>query len=89
MQERTFSKAGWPELCPVKFSIPGGFMIVMDRARPLTDGEWEFFQAPGNHDGDSLVQIFVNKPTYKVPCEIKQDSFGVLNHKLVVVDYGN
>jgi hypothetical protein len=43
MQERAFSKTGWPELCPVKFYIPGGFLVVMPYARPLTFEEWRAF----------------------------------------------
>src|SRR5947209_2942513 len=43
MQERRFAAEGWPELCPVSFSIPGGFLIVMPRARTLTPAEWEVF----------------------------------------------
>jgi hypothetical protein len=43
MQERTFGAEGWPELCPVSFAIPGGFLVVMPRARPLTDAEWAAF----------------------------------------------
>src|ERR1044071_6840615 len=40
MQEAIFSKTGWPELCPVVFSIPGGWLLVMRRAKVLTDEEW-------------------------------------------------
>ncbi|RZN33769.1 hypothetical protein [Bradyrhizobium sp. Leo121] len=41
MQERKFAAEGWSELCPVCFSVPGGFLVVMPRADPLTDGEWQ------------------------------------------------
>jgi hypothetical protein len=40
MQETGFAAEGWPELCPVSFSFPGGFLVVMPRARPLADDEW-------------------------------------------------
>ena len=43
IQEREFSLTGWPELCPVIFSAPGGFLTVMPRAAPLSDGEWSTF----------------------------------------------
>jgi len=43
MQERKFAWEGWPELCPVCFSVPGGFLIVMPRARPLTEAQWQHF----------------------------------------------
>jgi hypothetical protein len=32
MQEAQFSKTSWPELCPVLWSLPGGFLVVMPRA---------------------------------------------------------
>jgi hypothetical protein len=41
MQEKRFAATGWPELCPVAFSLPGGLLIVMSRATPLTDAEWK------------------------------------------------
>ena len=43
MQERDFAAERWPELCPVLFSMPGGLLIVMPWARPLTAAEWEAF----------------------------------------------
>ena len=79
MQEVTFSKAGWPELCPVVFSIPGGWLIVMKRARPLTDQEWWGFDP----------NTFVEPGEYVVPAETKRDSFGILDGRIVAVDYGN
>jgi Protein of unknown function (DUF3606) len=41
LQEKRFAATGWPELCPVAFSLPGGLLIVMPRATPLTDAEWK------------------------------------------------
>jgi hypothetical protein len=43
MQERSFAAEHWPELCPLCFSAPGGFLVVMPRARPLTYAEWQHF----------------------------------------------
>jgi hypothetical protein len=31
------------ELCPVRFYIPGGFLVVMPYARPLTPEQWQAF----------------------------------------------
>jgi len=78
MQEREFSATGWPELCPIEFSIPGGWLVIMPRATPLFDHEWESVRADWAERGD-----------YTVPVEMKQDSFGILDGKLVVVDYGS
>jgi hypothetical protein len=41
MQEKSFAAEGWPELCSVRFFIPDGFLVVMPRARPLTDAQWQ------------------------------------------------
>ena len=79
MQEATFARAGWPELCPVVFSIPGGWLVVMRRAKPLSDAEWEAFDAPA----------FCETADYLIPAEFKQDSFGMLDGRIVAVDYGN
>ena len=40
MQERQFSKSDMEGLCPVIFSIPGGFLNVMPYALPFTDDEF-------------------------------------------------
>ncbi|MDP3740344.1 MAG: hypothetical protein Q8R02_23355 [Hyphomonadaceae bacterium] len=79
MQEREFARAGWPELCPVTFSIPGGWLVVMRRARPLTPAEWSDFRP---YD-------FCNLDDRVIPAEAKYDSFGVLDGSIVAVDYGN
>ena len=79
MQEVTFSRTGWPELCPVVFALPGGFLNVMRRAEPLT--REEFFALD--------FKAFVEKPDYHVPVEDKLDSFGKLNGEIVAVDYGS
>lgn len=79
MQEARFSKTGWPELCPVIFSVPGGFLNIMYRAAPL---EHEAFMQMSFND-------FVERPEYRVPVEDKRDSFGVLDGRIVAVDYGS
>lgn len=81
-QEAIFSKTGWPELCPVIFSVPGGWLLVMKRAKTLTDDEWISMD-------EQEIHQFVTKPDYTVPCELKPDSFGWLDGRLVVVDYGD
>jgi hypothetical protein len=79
MQERQFSRIGWEELCPVLFSIPGGWMVVMPRAIPLTDEEWEALD----------TYAFIDKRDGRVPVEEKQSSFGWLNGRIVAIDYGS
>ena len=82
MQEREFSRAEWPELCPVVFSLPGGWIVVMRRAEPLTDAEWSSFD-------EAWYWKFCEPADYHVPVEQKQSSFGKLDGKIVAVDYGN
>lgn len=79
MQERTFGRAGWPTLCPVVWSMPGGWLTIMRRARPLTDAEADGF------DFGALI----SHPDYPAPAEPKPDSFGWIDGRVVAVDYGN
>ena len=79
MQERQFARAGWPQLCPVVFSVPGGWLLVMRRAEMLSDDEWREFD-PAR---------FCETPDYVVPAEFKRDSFGKVDGRIVAIDYGN
>lgn len=82
MQEVEFSRAGWPELCPVVWSIPAGFLVVMRRAAPLTEEQWDEF-LPNIKDG------WLVGDDYYVPAESKINNFGLLNGRIVAIDYGN
>jgi hypothetical protein len=113
MQEREFAAEEWPELCPVRFSIPGGFLVVMPRARPLTSREWaaidyrgfvtrgdgyveenfnnlarEWRQGEPGQPLHSLVGGAAEPSSGLVPVEYKLGSFGVLDGRIVAVDYG-
>lgn len=79
MQEARFSRTGWPELCPVLWAIPGGWLLVMKRATPLTKVEFDVFMHTEGLD----------KGAYLIPAEAKPDSFGWFNGKIVAVDYGD
>lgn len=79
MQERDFSTLSSDKLCPIVLSLPGGFLNVMPRCNPVTETAWEnldaeFFQYDDTHD-------------CPLPVECKRDSFGVLNGRVVCVDY--
>lgn len=82
-QEREWSRAKYPELCPVLFADPLGLVVIMPRCeiltRELTGLEYHAFFGPINEATRS----------YRVPTENKPDSFGYLNGRLVAVDYGN
>lgn len=80
MQERKFWTTKDARLCPVRFGVPGGWFIVMSRARPLTRDEWYVFDVERFRDtGEGMV----------VPSESKMDSYGILDNRIVAVDYGN
>lgn len=79
MQEITFARTQWKELCPVLFYIPGGFLVVMPRVQILTDEEFLAIN----------LNEFLDTGDYYVPAERKANSFGWLNGEIVAVDYGN
>jgi len=81
MQEKEFSKIKnmKNKLCPVIFSLPLGFLIVMPKIQILKEGELT---------KEELI-IFCISEEFLVPAELKYDSFGYLNGKLVAVDYGS
>lgn len=78
MQEVDFSRAGWPELCPIVFAVPGGWLTVMRRARVMTESEWVEFDVDTFCNGSNII-----------PAEPKHDSFGWLDGKIVAIDYGS
>ena len=78
MQEREFGRAGWPGICPVICSLPGGWLVVQRRALVMTEEEFAAFDAAA----------FVANPEYTIPAELKADSFGWLDGMPVAVDYG-
>lgn len=78
MQERDFSATGWPELCPVVASIPGGWLVVMRRAREMTDDEFAAFDAKNFCENEDRI----------IPAEHKSNSFGWLDGRIVAFDYG-
>jgi len=64
-------------LCPIKFSIPSGFLVVMPRCLPLNQEEWEIY-----FDFDEFCR------EAGVWVEPKIDSFGRYQGRIVAVDYG-
>lgn len=79
---------GDERLCPVLFSLPLGFLVVMPRCEPVNREYWEVRNGPYDWDafwlGDDDEEI---KLTDMV--EDKWDSLGILNGRLVAVDYGS
>ena len=81
MEEREFAANGWPEFCPVVFSLPGGWLVIMRRAQPLTD---EFLLT-----FDRLDFLMPEDGRLFPEVEPKDDSFGMLDGRVVIVDYGS
>ncbi len=79
MQETTFSRMKSDLLMPVKFSIPGGWLVIMPRGRPLTEEDHE--QYPHLPQWDDKLQ-------FKLPVENKRDSYAWYQGRIVAVDYG-
>lgn len=73
MRERAYWRfQTFPKLCPIVFSIPGGFINIMKRATPLSIEEF-----------NDLNWVLFDR----IPCERKLSSYGLLEGKIVVVDY--
>lgn len=85
MQEAEFSRA-FPDddrLCPVQFALPLGLLVVMPRATPLTDEE---FDANESHLHASFAVSAAG--SFVVPVEWKPSSFGWLDGEITAIDYG-
>jgi hypothetical protein len=89
MQERGIWVLGWPQLCPVLFALPGGWLLVMRRARPLTMDEWQALDVAEFRKHRVREQDGPESYDGIVPVEDKQDSFGVVDGRIVAVDYGS
>jgi len=77
MQEVEFSSLN-NKACPVLFHIFGGWLLVMPRCEPLSDNDWNMIKS--TCVGDWLP----------IPVEYrKRDSFGILDGRIVAVDYGS
>lgn len=63
------------KLCPVRFKSPLGLILVMDRAEPLKDYEY---------DKDAFDFIFEN-----LPLDNKIINFGRIKDRVVLIDYAD
>ena len=79
MNEVEFNRLKDPRLAKVIFHLPAGFLVVMKKAKPLGIHEWnrkKFAEFSARHKG------------FVLPTELKPDSFGYIEGKLVAIDYG-
>lgn len=79
LQERYWSRFKYPQLCPVVFSDIFGLFVVMPRCEKVSSNleETEFEEFIKIPDGLGTL-----------PAENVAENFGLLNGKLVIVDYG-
>ena len=77
INEVRFNRLKDSRLAPVVFWIPFGLFLVMKRANPLI-----------NFDKKLLTDFCLEKNGLVLPVELKKDSFGYINNKLVAIDYG-
>lgn len=66
-------------LCPIRFSLPGGFLNVMPRCEALQ---------PSDKLGDTYADYYIRRYD-DLPVENKADSFGYYQGNLVAIDYGD
>lgn len=69
---------------PVIFHIPGGWLNVYRRAEPLTEIQWISFDY---HYHCNYTCRLVDRFVHMNFIENKYDSFGIVDDKIVAVDY--
>lgn len=87
LQEKELSKLKWSQLCPVIFSFLFSFVIVMPKCRELSNDEFCNLDLETCLEDPYMIKIYQNG--YHIKVENKTNSFGWLNGKIVVFDYGN
>lgn len=76
MTEARIAREGHPDVCPVLWAAPGGWLVVMPRLPIVTEAGWLAMEGEA-HAWAPGVQV-----------ESKPDSWGLYNGRLVAVDYG-
>jgi hypothetical protein len=92
MQEVEFNTMKDERLCPVKFYIPGGWLLVMPRCTPITEQTFlnlDIARFWPNESEDYHPDNECDPRGFNAPVENKQDSFGWYNGEIVAIDYGS
>ena len=92
MQEIEFAALKDCRMCPIKYYISGGWLIIMPRCLPITEEEFlilSYDKFWPNSNEDYHPNNVCEKVSFNVPVENKQDSFGYYNGEIVAVDYGS
>lgn len=86
MFEKQFSTMQMPECLPVLFSVPGGWLNIMPRAdvkSPEAEDRFEYLDR-----FKEMLETSVNGPILKNIVEMKVDSIGLYQGRVVAIDYG-
>jgi hypothetical protein len=81
IQEKKFWVLKSKKMCPILLSIPGGFLNIMPRTAPITKEMLKIIKQE--------KFLWDNQNNCKIPGEYKIDSFGTINNRVVIIDYGN
>lgn len=81
-QEAACGRLGWPELCPVVFALPGGFLVIARRAVACTSADFPVELARRIIESAAVDGRLVGSMV-----ELKYDSWGWLDGRLVAIDY--
>jgi len=75
------------KLCPIFWTCFGRFIVIMPRVKVMTPKEFsELKESIAYYAWLDGVEEDKMPP---MPCELKADSFGWLNGRLVIIDYGS
>ncbi len=91
LQERIMDTMKDKRMCPIIWSIPGGWLNVMPRCDSLTQTEFEDLRIDDFWE-QTTKQVGTETIYYgpcKVPVEHKRCSFGWYKNRIVAVDYGS
>lgn len=87
MHEKTFDVMKMPEVAPVLFSLPGGWLSVMPRVDVKSSEEADRFEYLDQFK--AMLLTSTNAPILKNIVELKVDSVGLLDGRVVAIDYGH
>lgn len=87
-QEIVWSKIGDTRLLTIEQSLPLGLLIIMPRVEPLSIKYQKLLENENVREMFYEILFEFTKSPYLIPAEIKLDSFGEYNGKLVCIDYG-
>lgn len=92
MQEVAISKSNDERLCPVKFYLPFGLLLIMPKCDMISVEFYDNMDKSKfwpNESEDYHPKNMCERAILNAPVENKPDSFGRYNNKIVAIDYGS